>query len=393
MSRRMALITHYWAPHVGGIETIAREQALRLARLDWHVEVFTSRLGADQRAWLDGQIPVHRYRCLNWLERRFSVPVPVMSARMLIDLMRFARTADVILAHGHCYPGSVFGAWAAKMAGRPLVIVQSSPYVDYPFPLSAIERLVDRTIGRRVLHQAKLVICVSRHVESFVRLIAPRASTEVIYSGVEIERFRPAQPDTAGTRGSSSGLRVLTLRRLVPRNGVGVLIEAWRKAALGERAALTIAGSGPERARLERQAAGLRSVAFPGRIRDGDLPGLYQAADLFIVPSVSGEGFGIVAAEALASGVPVIATDGGATGELVSHGRDGLIVPAGDPGALATAISRLERDPALLARFAAAARARRPDLRWEVSVDRLAKVLDSVVSQGTAGTSVKAARS
>ncbi len=163
--------------------------------------------------------------------------------------------------------------------------------------------------------------------------------------------------------------------------------SAWRTSHAHDRRRR------PEQAKLERLAAGLPSVTFLGRVPEADLPGLYRAADLFVVPSVSGEGFGIVAAEALASGVPVIATDGGATGELVRHGRDGLIVPAGDPGALAAAIIALERDPALLSALAAAARARRTELCWSVSVDRLARTLDSlVIRQAPVGATMKAAK-
>lgn len=380
MSRRLAVITHYWAPHVGGIETVAREQARRLADLGWQVDVFTTRIGADAASWMDGKIAVHRYRCMNWQERKLNVPVPLPSTRMFSRLVRYARTAEVIIAHGHCYPGSVFGALAARIAGRPLVVVQSNPFVDYPFPLGAIERITDLTIGRWVLHRARVVVCVSKHVESFVRRIAPRAATEVIYSGVEITRFRPDGPACAAAPGPRPGLRVLTLRRLVPRNGVDVLVEAWRRAGLGRGAALTIAGAGPEQARLRRLAARLPSVRFLGYVPDEQVPGLYRDADLFVVPSVSGEGFGIVAAEALASGVPVIATTGGATGELVRDGQDGLIVPARDPEALATAIARFGRDPALLTRMTAAARGRRPQLSWDIAVSRLAATLDSVVT-------------
>jgi len=384
--RRLAIVTHYWAPHVGGIETVAREQALRLADLGWQVDVFTSRLGPDPARSMDGPIRLHRYRCLNWQERRLSVPVPLLSPRMLSDLVGYARGADVILVHGHCYLGSVFGARAARAAGRPLVVVQSNPFVDYPFPLNAIERAVDRTIGRWVLHQARVVVCVSRFVEAFVRQIAPLASTKMIYSGVEIERFHPADPPPPGSAPpATAGLHVLTLRRLVPRNGVDVLVEAWRRASLGEKATLTIAGAGPELGRLKHLTHDMPEVRFLGYVPDEQLPELYRSADLFVVPSVSGEGFGIVAAEALASGIPVVATDGGATGELVRHGSDGLIVPARDADALAAAITRLGRDRALLASMAKAARARRPQLCWQAAVGNLAATLESVTAPAPPG--------
>jgi glycosyltransferase involved in cell wall biosynthesis len=371
----LALVTHYWAPHIGGIETVAREQALRLAAQGWHIEVFTTRLDADAAESTDGPIRVHRYRCLNWQERNLRVPVPMPSLRMLRDLVSFARRADVVLVHGHCYPGSVFGARAARAAGRPLVVVQSNPFVDYPFPLAAIERAVDRSIGRWVLEQAQAVVCVSKLVQSFVLGIAPRASTVMIHNGVEVERFCPGGPPVP-----RAGLHVLTLRRLVPRTGVHVLVEAWRRGGFGPRAQLTIAGSGPEQGRLRKLAGDAPSIRFLGHVPDSQLPDLYRAADLFVLPSVSGEGFGVVAAEALATGVPVIATSGGATGEIVRHGADGFIVPAGDADAMAAAIRRFERDPALLARMAAEARRRAPQLSWQHAVHRLARTLEAAIT-------------
>lgn len=372
--RKLAVVTHYWAPHVGGIETVAREQALRLAELGWQVDVFTSRLGSDPARSMDGPIRLHRYRCLNWQERKLSVPVPLPSPRMLSDLVGYARGAAAILVHGHCYLGSIFGARAARAARVPLVVVQSSPFVDYPFPLAAVEHAVDRTVGRWVLHRARVAVCVSQFTEAFVRRIAPRASTEMIYSGVEIERFHPRRLPPTPT----SGFHVLTVRRLVPRNGVDVLVDAWRRANLGDDATLTIAGSGPELGRLRHLARDLPTIRFLGYVPDELLPELYQSADLFVIPSVSGEGFGIVAAEALASGIPVVATDGGATGELVRHGSDGLVVPARDSDALAAAIIRLGHDRSLLARMAKAAAARRPQLCWQNAVGQLADTLESV---------------
>lgn len=367
---RLAVVTHYWAPHVGGIETVAREQSRRLGELGWQVGVFTTRLGTDAATEADGPVAVRRYRCVNWPEQRLRLPVPAPSLRMAADLVSYARTTDVVVAHGHCYPTSVLAARAARITGRPLVVIQHSPFVDYPFPLDAVERGVDVTVGRRVLHQARTVVCVSRHVESYVRAIAPRARTEMIYSGVDTGRFRPRSP------GSGGPFLVLTVRRLVPRNGVDVLIEAWRRAAL-PGAELIIAGSGPELPALRRLAAGLDSVTFAGYVPDDELPGRYRSADVVVVPSVSGEGFGLVAAEALASGTPVIATTGGATGEVVRDETDGLVVEAGNRDALAAALTRLAADPALLARMTAAARERGPELGWDAAIRRLGGVLDA----------------
>ncbi len=369
------MATHYWAPHVGGIETVAREQARLLRGLGWQVGVFTTRLGEDAAQEADdpgGDVTVYRYRCINWAEHQIRVPVPVPSLRMRADLARHAATSDVVLAHGHCYPASVYAARAAAVNRRPLVVMQHSPFVDYPLPLAALEHGVDATIGRRVLHRAAMVICVSKHVECYVRGIAPRARTQTIYSGVDTGVFRPDGPVAT----AAPGLRVLTVRRLVPRNGVDVLIEAWRRAGLSG-AELVIVGGGAEQARLKRLAAGLASVSFAGWVTQPELPCLYRSADIVVVPSLYGEGFGLVAAEALACGVPVIATTGGATGEVVRHGIDGFIVEAADTEALAGAITRLAREPDLLARMKAAARERAPRLGWTASIRKLEAVLDA----------------
>lgn len=374
MTDRLAIVTHYWAPHVGGVETMAREQADGVAAAGLNVEVFTSRLAGDDGKHVGGRYPVHRYRCVNWQEEHLNIPVPAMSPRMLRDLVRFGREpAGTFVAHGHAYVGSLYAAVAARMTGRPLIVVQSSPFVSYPRPVQLLEHAVDRTAGRWVLEQARTVICISRYVESYVRKIAPLARTAVIHPGVDTDRFtlRPLPADSA----PESPLRVLTLRRLVPRNGVRVLVEAWRQARLGNGAELLIGGTGPQLAQLRLLAAAHPTIEFLGRVPDDDLAAVYQSADLVVVPTVSGEGFGLVAAEALACGVPVVATDGGATPELVRDGVDGLIVPAGDPRALAAALRRLATEPGLLAQMTLAARDRHAGLGWESSLASLREVV------------------
>lgn len=368
---RLLVVSHYLHPHIGGIETVVDEQTRRLAARGWDVEVFTSRLGAPSLERRGG-VTVRRFRALNWQERALSVPVPLMAPAMLAALRRAAPSADVVVAHGHAYVGSAYAGLAARRAGTPLVLVQHSPFVEYPAPLEAVERAVDRTLGRWLLEGATLVVSVSAHTDAYVRAIAPAATSEVIHSGVDTARFRPDGPRLlpAGDRPV-----VVTLRRLVPRNGIEVLLDAWMSRGLGEVADLVVGGDGEQRAALERAAAADRSVRFLGRVADVDVPALYRSADVFVLPSVSGEGFGLVAAEALASGVPVVTTDAGATGELVRHGEDGLVVARRDPQALAAAIAGLLGDRGRRTGMAARAAARRPSLGWDHSIDALETAL------------------
>jgi glycosyltransferase involved in cell wall biosynthesis len=157
---------------------------------------------------------------------------------------------------------------------------------------------------------------------------------------------------------------------------VDVLLGAWRTGRLGEVADLVIVGDGPERARLVSAATDDASVMFVQRVSEHDLALLYRSCDVFVLPSVSGEGFGLAAAEALASGVPVVATDGAAA-ELVKDGCNGRVVPTGGEGALASALHHLLVDSALRASMAGAARRTRPQLSWDRSVHQLEDVIAS----------------
>ncbi|MGZ4185235.1 MAG: glycosyltransferase family 4 protein [Solirubrobacteraceae bacterium] len=131
---------------------------------------------------------------------------------------------------------------------------------------------------------------------------------------------------------AAEGRHALVVARLAPEKGVDVAIEACRLAGIP----LVVAGDGPERARLTAMAG--PDVTFAGRVDDHELERLRRQAVIALVPSRSGETFGLAAAEAMATGLPVLASRVGALPELVPGE---WLVPAGDPGALAAAIGRL----------------------------------------------------
>jgi glycosyltransferase involved in cell wall biosynthesis len=160
----------------------------------------------------------------------------------------------------------------------------------------------------------------------------------VIPPGVDLDRFTPG--DRAAARralGISAEVPLaLTVRRLVPRMGVHVLLEAWARA--GGQALLAIAGDGPERAALERRTVALditNRVRFVGRLADEELVSWYRAADVAVVPSTALEGFGLVLLESLACGTPVLASDAGGLPEALAGLDPSLVVRSGDAAALA----------------------------------------------------------
>lgn len=377
-SPRALVVTHYWMPHLGGIEVLARDQAHRLAEMGWDVTVLTSRLGTDRSRLADGPVTVRRFSCSNVLESRLNVPVPVMSPTMLAALLRSAGDFDVVVAHGHVYLGSCYAALAAGRTRTPLVVIQHSPFVQYGLPtLNAVERAADRTAGRWVLQRADQVVAVSDFTGEFVRDIAPRARVATIHPGVDLERFHPGETMT-GTRDRPL---FVTVRRLVPRMGVEVLIKAWIDEGLGRHADLAVVGDGALREDLTRMARHDRSISFVGRLSDEELPGFYRSADAFVLPTVSGEGYGLALAEALASGLPAIVTDDGGPKELIDPDHNGILVPPGDVVALGRALREMATDRALRDRLSSNARAGRGLLDRAASVLRLSDVLRDVVER------------
>ena len=138
-----------------------------------------------------------------------------------------------------------------------------------------------------------------------------------------------------------------------------MLIQAWRTSGLPAlNAALVLVGGGPIRAR----AVATGAVYAEGPRSPAEVRNFYAGSDVVVLPSVPTRDFrepwGLVVNEAFNQGVPVIATDavGAVAGGLVRHERTGLVVPAGDAGALAAALRRMHDDPALRARLGAAAR-------------------------------------
>jgi glycosyltransferase involved in cell wall biosynthesis len=172
--------------------------------------------------------------------------------------------------------------------------------------------------------------------------IPEKQITQVPY-GVDVNRFRPAQPVERERCRTQLGLEdwriVLVVARLEPEKGLDVLLDAWpRVKAAVSRALLVIAGDGSQRARLTSQAASLPDVRFVGLVRD-PVPYL-QAADCYTLPSHT-EGLPISLLEAMATGVPCVATATGGSSEALAD--LGELVPPGDEAQLAAAIVKVLR--------------------------------------------------
>ncbi len=296
-----------------------------------------------------------------------TVPVAMRNDLHLAAVSRIAaglRTCGADVAHLHTGRANWLGGWAARRARVPAVTTRR---MDHPVRRHLVNRLV---YGRFVRFAVGIAPAVSRRlVEGGV----DPAKVRTIWSTVDAAALAPATPRAAVRAALDTpddALVLLLAAHLSHRKGFDVALRAlaelvgegdaggWSEAGGadhdGRHVVAWIAGDGPERPALEALADALGiadRVRFAGR-RD-DVPDLLAAADVFVMPSRS-EGLGIAALEAMAAGLPVVASAVGGLGEAVVDGRTGLLVPPDDPAALAAALGRLVDDGALRARLGAA---------------------------------------
>jgi len=205
--------------------------------------------------------------------------------------------------------------------------------------------------------QARFVACISHFCRSQAMIYADPVTwpkLHVVHCGVEPDRYRP-RTHTDPPR------QVLFVGRLAAVKGLPMLLDAW--AALADEfpdTTLKLVGDGPDRAMLERRVRdrGLADrVVFTGYQSQAQVGAHLAETDLFVMASFA-EGVPVVLMEALAAGVPAVATRIAGVGELVEDGVSGLLVPPGDGASLAEAMRTLLSDASMRQRFGAAGRAR-----------------------------------
>jgi glycosyltransferase involved in cell wall biosynthesis len=227
--------------------------------------------------------------------------------------------------------------------------------VPYSFSAHArdIRKVPAAELRQRASRAARVIAC---NHDAAGELRCMGGKVELVPHGVDVRRFAPAPPPRA------EPVRLLAVGRLVEKKGFDVLIHAL--ARLGGSLRLRIIGDGPLRGRLER-AVGLTGLAdrveLSETVTHRELPSAYADAHTVIVPSVEDatgdrDGLPNVVLEAMASGRPVVASAIAAIPSAIEDGRSGLLVPPGDPAALAGAVARVASDGALRERMGAAGR-------------------------------------
>jgi glycosyltransferase involved in cell wall biosynthesis len=332
----------------GGGERRFHELAQQLAAHGMEVTLYGMR-------WWPDQNPVHvvdgvrvyglcRSRALYTASGRRSIPQALVFGLACLKLLwhRF----DIIDCSGFPYFSLITCRLVATLRRKALIstwheVWGTAYWREYLGPLGPIGALVERFAVRL---PDRIVAVSSSTARRLRRELGCRRPTDIMPNGFDPTAMRHGTPATESTD-------VVFVGRLIAPKGVDLLIAAVaRLAASGRQVRCLVVGDGPERARLSALAQSLRVahlVTFAGALRTAaEVSGVMKAARVLALPSVR-EGFGMVALEANACGIPVITVDhpGNAAAELVEHGHNGWVVPP-TASAIADAIEEALDRPA-----------------------------------------------
>ena len=367
------------SPHCGvapestsGGETYEREVLTRLGRDGVAVDLILAR-GKPHPPGVPNWT-VHRFaigRGLRWWIAPLVVPPAIA---------RVARATrfDLLRVHSLRYIGPA-ALWARRRFRLDVPIVAHHHHLD-PSPLN-------RQIERRVVDAVDRLVVGSEFArrQLAAELGARTDHVAVVPYGVDA-RFAPRPPraDLRARYELGNGPVALFLGGLKPRKNLPLLLETW--AAVTARhpdARLLIAGGGPLLGSLRALAESKRlhgSVRFTGYVPEAEKADHFNLADVFVFPSAM-EGFGLAVAEAMASGLPVVASDRGAIPELLTDGEGGFLCDPARPELLADRLQRLLADAPLRAKLGAANAERiERHFRWERCVAATRRVYEDAIA-------------
>jgi 1,2-diacylglycerol 3-alpha-glucosyltransferase len=352
---RVLMVSHGYPPIVSGVTLVVQKVARAMVQRGHAVTVITASEGGEPYNDEDEGVQLIRVRSAPnpfWEEG----PIPFIGREDLKDivtevqpeilhahdaallglqLLRLSRNANLPLL-ATCYYVPRFVARYLTWNGEPQEIVESMVWAYSTWLFNRFDHVVFATQAHRdCFLQNGLEVPIT-----------------IISNGIDTNRYRPTNghgEDVEICYGLPSRPRVLFVGRLAQDKEIDVLIRAMSYVCAEREAHLLVVGRGDERARLERLAGefGVQPyVHFLGFVPEEDMPALYRAVDLFAIASLC-EVQSLPTLQAVATGLPVVAADAVALPELVREGVNGFLVPPGDPGAVANAMTRVLADPDL----------------------------------------------
>lgn len=376
---RVLQLTQRFPPAIGGVEAHVAHLASGLPREGVQVEVFTTDLRRDipfdrfERPLPNGSSAVHRFRAV----RAADVPHALGNVAPGMVPAVLSGSWDVIHAHAYGYFPTFAGTLGGLLDRGSLVI---TPHADPGRP-SREKRLFDRLVPRMTLQRAQRVIALTPREATYLATLGVQPERiRVIPNGVDVGEFAAAK-DGAG-RGDR--VTILFAGRCYPdQKGLEVLVRAMTRMPQG-RIRLRIVGEDwggyAVVSALVRELHLQDSVTLVGRVERPDLLREFANADIFVLPSLF-DSFPMTLLEAMAAGLPVVATRVGGVPDIVDDGRTGILVNPGDEGSLARALGTLAADENLRHSLGRAGRQRSLGYSWESILPQVKRVYEEAVRE------------
>ncbi|MEO6338796.1 MAG: glycosyltransferase family 4 protein [Caulobacteraceae bacterium] len=348
---RIAQVCPYDIDRSGGVQAHVRDTAAALAELGHEVTVIAPRASsAEPSTVAAADAPrvrrLGRARMINFAGTRFEVSLAVGDDRRTLERLMRGGAFDVVHFHTPWTPFMATQAFLSCTAARVVTFHDTPPERS----AGVIGRAALGLIGRAMLSAVDGVVAVSDAPRAHLR---PRAGqpVSIIAPCTDLLRFAaaPSHPSEAG-----APITILFVGRLEPRKGVMVLLKAYRMlCAEGLNVRLLIGGGGREETALRRFVTehALPGVEFLGAFDDAEAPAVFAGCDIFCAPSPYGESFGVVLAEAMAAGKPVVAAANRGYRTVMRGEAEPFLAEAGDEISLHDRLRQLVQDPVLRQRL------------------------------------------
>jgi phosphatidylinositol alpha-mannosyltransferase len=339
---KIALVSPYDYAAFGGVTRHITHLAVQFQERGHDVHIIAP---CAKDGELEAPVPLHRLGKPVSIPANGSVARISAGTRLGSEVKQIMGSVGFDIVHLHepllpALPLAVLKASSATNLGTFHAYRQSSTAYLYAKPI--LWYFYRRLHGK---------IAVSNCARDFVAQRFP-GDYRIIPNGIDLERFSGPCPRIPAL--DDGKLNVLFVGRLEKRKGLSHLLRAW--GTVGREfpnARLVVVGGGRGLAHYRNWVnnSGIQNILFTGQVPDEDLPRYYQAADVYCAPSTGQESFGIVLLEAMAAGAPIVATTIPGYGEVVTHDREGLLVPPKDSESLAGALIHLLADAELRQRL------------------------------------------
>ena len=366
---RIALVTEYYYPHLGGVCEHVHFFAREARRRGHHVDIITSNLpGAEPQPnviRLGRSQPVYA----NGSQARVTVGLGLR--RRMRKLLQRGRY-DIVHVHSPLTPN--LPLLAIEESDAP-VVGTFHTYFDHSRGYALLNDFFQRRLDKLAA-----AICVS-HSTTVALERYFSAPWRIIPNGIDTDVFHPSVGAPPAIRKDVPS--ILFLGRFDPRNGLTTLIDSFRKVKGKQRQAqLVVVGDGPLREHYYKQARGDEDITFVGAVLEGR-PSYYAHSSIYACPTTKAS-FGITLLESMACATPIVCSDLLGFRDVVEDGREALMTPSGDRDALADALVRLLDDEGLRIQLGTAGRHESIQYSWPRVTSQVLQVYHSVLGQRAA---------